>query len=238
MKAIVRLIYLPLACTVLANLTSCASTAEITQEARGLVQTQKAALAAAPPCCNDLTQISFLPVGTISQKFEVTPGPARVFEQGKSYFIPVAISESAEESFLLIKTVPIQWRLHGLPYIFKPSAVAFDDNFVESGKWIDLPLCFSRGWSSANTGYFSVIELAPKTQSKLIFFTTAAALENSTHYGNSVSSGGIGYAVNIDVQYDFPNAPLGKLEIGPLSSDMKETLQKQCPQIFENPARH
>jgi hypothetical protein len=213
-------------------LASCASTAQLTDEARDYVEVQKSALAATPPCCASPGDIAFLPATATLSKYEVSSARARVFPEGKSHFVAVTTPDLNASDYIVVKSNPVSWRRHGLRYVFSPSVVAYDREHVESGKWVDLPLCYSQGWSREETGYFAALRVDPQRHSYLIFHTTNAALTESTHYSGSSTAGGIGYAVSVAVEYDFPHSPVGEIEVGPMSHDLQTYLEKRCPKIF------
>lgn len=217
-------------------LAGCASTARITAETRELVARQRAELASTPTCCESIGDIAFRQLGDGLERFELSAVRARRFAQGSSHFAAVGLADFDQPTYLLVKSHPVVWRRHGLPYIFSPSIAAFDRSFVASGEWIDIPLCYSQGWSALETGYFGLIRVDPRRHRNLLFFTTPSALERCTHYGNSATGAGIGYAVTIDVRYDFPHSPVGELEVGFLPQALEAYLRQRCPILFVEPA--
>lgn len=215
------------------GLMACASTAKLNQQVQQVVSGQKAKLDASPTCCEKYSDMTYVELSQSMQRFAISEGPARQFSEGKSYFLAIDLPSALGAPYLLIESNTVLWRRHGLPYIFKPSVIALDDNHDLSGRWVDLPLCYQQGWGHDKTGYFSAVKIDPLKHSKLVFYTSESALSESTRYENSATTAGGGLIVTINTQYDFPHSPLGDITIGPMSSAMETYLRKGCPGLFE-----
>lgn len=228
----VRACMLPVLVAISGILGGCASTAEISQETGGIVRAQWEQLDGAPTCCADYQVGDFIPAAADGLKLNLDPGKARNFESGKSYFVGVELAALKGAPMLVIKSHQNLPRRNGLPYVVRPSYVVLDEGLGEISGGIDVPLCYARGWGERETGYFGVIQLDESRSWGVVFHTSSSSRGTFVKYSGNATTAGGGAVVEASVNYSFPAAPVGELEVLPLTDHMRSYLEKKCPQLL------
>ncbi|MCB1635496.1 MAG: hypothetical protein KDI51_12955, partial [Xanthomonadales bacterium] len=213
------------------GISGCATTEEITRETNDLVSQQWGRLDSAAECCSALGAIDFNAPTEGGLRFQIAEGNARVFESGKSYFFAMNVSEFRGSEYLVVKSHQNVHRRHGLPYIFRPSVLLVDENRQIAADF-NIPLCFARGWTQRETGYFGLVKTNPAIWGA-VFHTPRSVQGTSVKFGNSVTTAGGGAVVDVVVDYDFPASPIGELEVFALDPKLRSHLEKHCERLFQ-----
>jgi hypothetical protein len=216
-----------------AMLVGCASTAEISAETGGIVEAQWRLLDATETCCAEYQEADFLTLTDEGAEIFLEPGRVRAFDSGKSYFQGVKLGALKGAPTFVVKSHQNFPRRNGLPYVVRPSYVVVDSQFEEVSKVVDIPLCYAQGWGQKETGYFGVVKPVQPDAWGVVIHTSSTSRGTYVEYGNEATTAGGNSVVTVSVDYSFPASPVGKLEILPLTADLRVYLEKKCPELLK-----
>lgn len=214
-------------------LQGCVTNATREEEAHLAVETQWQALAKAPVCCADLGEIELLEFDGDRRILTLQPGRSRAFETGNSYFSGTQLSALKEQSTIAIKSHFSSSSLFEHPSAVRPSFLILDRNRNVIATHVDVPLCFTTGWSEDDTGYFGLLQLDQKQAWALILYTSESARGSILQFESQATMAGGGVIVEGRGVNQHPAAPVGKVEARPLDQNLRERLARACPRLFE-----
>jgi hypothetical protein len=195
-----------------------------------IIERQRAALHDAP--ASSSTEVPFARIELAGSDLLIEPGTAVAFASGKSYAVGLELPPAVRPYRLLVlsKTVPLT-RQDGLSLVFKPSVQALDSEGRETALWLNPEFCFSRGWTEATTGFFTVLPIDPTVHRKLVVFTTEAALEGTSQF-RTLAITGLAVKFTKEIWHTVPHAPTGKLQLSRIEPETEAKMRASCAKDF------
>lgn len=196
-------------------LGGCASESAMLKAARDRSNSAIEQLDRQPPCCQVLSELRYekLSPSRTSATFPSAPAQVRSFPSGRSHFIAVEVPERRGQAVINVRSEMLGSGRGSMATVFVPSVIALDDDFAQVAAPKELGLCFRRGWSKKDVGYFSSLEVDASRVRYLMIFTDRSKLQGSIPYDSSATTAGLGFAVSTSVSYDFPRSPDGQVDV-------------------------
>lgn len=200
---------------VCAALSGCASESEMIKAARERSNSAIEQLDHRPPCCEDLSRLHYekLSQTRTSTTLPSAPMQARLFPDGRSYFMAVELPQEPRPVMVDLRSEMLGGGRGTMAAVFVPSVIALGGDFEPIAPPKELGLCLRRGWSSKGVGYFSSLKVGAAKARYLVFFTDRSKLGGSVPYDSSATTAGGGFVVNTNVGYDIPRSPHGRLDV-------------------------
>lgn len=198
-----------------ALLGGCASESEMLKAARDRSNSAIERLDREPSCCQALSGLRYekLSPSRISATFPSASPQVRAFPAGRSYFMAVEVPQDQRPAVINVRSEMLGGDRGSMATVFAPSVLALDGDFAPVAAPKELGLCFRRGWSKKDVGYFSSLEVDAARVRYLVFFTDRSRLQGSISYGSSATTAGLGFVVNTNVSYELPRSPNGQLDV-------------------------
>ncbi|WP_444925310.1 hypothetical protein ACJJI4_12170 [Microbulbifer sp. TRSA002] len=150
-------------------------------------------------------------------KVELAPNlsPIVSFPTGNSYTLPIKLPDRPQEESLIVRSEMSNAGRNRIPTVFVPyiQFLDKDKNPVEGS--VEIPLCFYRGDTAQDVGYFGRIEAFPRSAKYAVIFTDVSKVGETVSYGSSATttSGASMLPVTMSVTYNFPQSPEGHLDV-------------------------
>lgn len=196
-------------------LGGCASESELRKAARDRSNSAIEQLDRQPSCCEALSGLRYekLSPGRTSGTFPSASAQVRPFPAGRSYFMAVEVPQQRPPAVINVRSEMLGGGRGSMATVFVPSVIALDGDFAPVAAPKELGLCFRRGWSKKDVGYFSSLEVDASRVRYLVFFTDRSRLQDSVPYDSSATTAGLGFVVNTNVSYELPRSPDGQLDV-------------------------
>ena len=197
-------------------ITGCASTTELTSAAQYRAITAKERLLSETfPCCSEFSQLEyhFLSTNRTTAVFGGTPASVYEFDTGKSYIFGIELPALAAEEIILLRSEMLNGGRGSIPTVFAPHVLYLNEHYKPVDKSTVIALCFHRGWTSADVGYFGKLKSIPSTAKYAVIFTDLSSIGETIPYSSSAVAAGGGIITDINVEYDFPKSPEGSADI-------------------------
>jgi hypothetical protein len=195
--------------------SGCASESEMLKAARDRSNSAVEQLDRQPSCCQALSGLRYekLSPNRTSGTFPSVPAQVRSFPAGRSYFMAVEVPQDRGPAVIDVRSGMLGGGRGSMATVFAPSVLALDGDFAPVATPKELGLCFRRGWSKKDVGYFSSLEVDASQVRYLVFFTDRSRLRDSVPYDSSATTAGLGFVVNTNVSYELPRSPDGQLDV-------------------------
>lgn len=212
-------------------LSGCASVEDLTSDANQRVQQAVNSLQAQPLCCQQLSSANYnllAPEGRTALSFSPSSAKARTFDSGKSYFHGIKLPTTNHSDVLFVRSHMSGGGRNKFPTIFIPTIQFLNENHLPLTPPKEVPLCFYRGWTALDVGYFGKVKV-PKKARFAVIYTNYESLNKTVSYGSSATTAGGGIVYEATAQYDFPRNVDGTLDIWSQSnSNLEKTLDDRC----------
>lgn len=211
-QRIVSNVLLAIACVTTAG---CATEGELTRAARARSDSAIEDLDRRPICCEDLPRLRYqlLAQSRFSVNVPTDAPQVRSFQTGRSYFVAVEVPQGDRPIAVNIRSSLLDGGRGMIPTVFVPSVVKLDGDFKPLADQQELSLCFRRGWSKNDVGYFSTLNVDPSRVRYLIFLTDRSNLAGAVPYESSATTANLGSVASMKVNYQFPRSPNGHLDV-------------------------
>lgn len=189
-------------------------------------------LARSETCCNDYSEIDFVPANYPKHEVALESGVARDFELGKSYFAGIQLSGFAGRQMLAIKAHLNPVRSARFHNILVPSFLVLDDQRRVIATHENVPLCYLQAWTQDGTGFWGVVNVDPANAWGLVVFAANSARGTHARMDSSATTAGAGVIIESSSTHFFPASPVGRVEIRTLDDDLRARLERRCPELF------